>query len=321
MMDWDDLRIVRAVAAGGSLASAARALRLNHSTVLRRVAAFEKRLGLRLFERLPTGYVATSGGEELLSAAERIGEIVAGLEVRLAGQDLRLTGSLRVTTTDTLMTTILPDLFAGFRDAYPGIVVEVAVSNQMFNITRRDADVAIRPANDPPETLIGRRVGPLPRAIYGSRRYAARKRLRLADLAGEPWLAPDESLAQSSIAQWMQATLPAAEIVFRADSLVALADAAQAGLGLVALPCYLGDSRPGLVRVHPPVEAMTTALWLLTHPDLRRTARIRAFLDFAAAWLKRQRGLFTGRRAARPAGSEWIPVLRTAIPRRRSKSS
>ncbi len=297
-MNWDDLRIALSVAAEGSVASAARKLGLSHSTVLRRVAGFEKRLGLRLFERLPTGYAATQGGEELLSAAQRMGEIAAALELRLAGQDLRLTGGIRVTTTDTLMVTLLPELFAGFRQAYPGFVIDVAVSNQMFNITRRDADVAIRPANDPPEALVGRRVASAARAIYGGKQYAARGRLTLADLAVEPWLAPDDSLAQTSIAQWMQATLPGAEIVFRADSLVALADAAAAGLGLVALPCYLGDARPGLVRVRPPIAEMATTLWLLTHPDLRRTARVRAFLDFAGDWLKQRRGLLEGRRRA-----------------------
>src|SRR3954471_22355962 len=99
--EWDDLRYVLAVANAGSLAGAARSLGVHHTTVLRRVAAFEKRLGLRLFERLPTGYVLTAGGEELIAAARHIDDTVTTLGRKLAGQDLRLSGTIRVTTTDT----------------------------------------------------------------------------------------------------------------------------------------------------------------------------------------------------------------------------
>ena len=170
-IEWDDLRYVLAVADAGSLAGAARNLGVNHTTVLRRVGAFEKRLGLRLFERLPTGYVLTAGGEELIAAARHIDDTVTALERKLAGQDLRLSGAVRVTTTDTLMASILPEILAEFRAAHPGIQVEVALSNLMFNLTKRDADVAIRPANDPPETLVGRRIAKIAFAIYASPRY------------------------------------------------------------------------------------------------------------------------------------------------------
>src|SRR3712207_7391952 len=108
LIDWEDLRYVLAVADASSLASAARGLGVNHTTVLRRVNAFEERLGLRLFDRLPTGYALTAGGEELLAAARRMAETVTELERKLSGQDLRLEGTLRVTTTDTLMASLLP---------------------------------------------------------------------------------------------------------------------------------------------------------------------------------------------------------------------
>src|SRR5262245_6222849 len=111
-IEWDDLRYVLAVASAGSLANAARNLGVNHTTVLRRVSAFERRLGLRLFERLPTGYVLTPGGEELIAAARHIDERVTELERKLTGRDLRLSGVVRVTTTDTLMASILPETLA-----------------------------------------------------------------------------------------------------------------------------------------------------------------------------------------------------------------
>lgn len=294
-MEWDDLRYVLAVANAGSLAGAARKLGVNHTTVLRRIGVFEKELGLRLFERLPTGYVLTAGGEELIAAARHIDETVTTLERKLAGQDLRLSGAVRVTTTDTLMGSILPEILAEFRESHTGIQVEVAVSNLMFNLTKRDADVAIRPAKDPPETLIGRRIAKIAFAIYGSPQYLARQQAE--DLAGHRWVGPDDSLAGTSLAQWMRAELPESEITIRADSLLAMRQAAQAGLGLAALPCYLGDTTPDLVCVHQPIPDMETALWILTHEDLRHTARIRAFTEFAANAFGRRRLLLEGARA------------------------
>jgi DNA-binding transcriptional LysR family regulator len=299
-LDWDDLRYVLAVAEQGSLAGAARALGVNHTTVLRRINAFEEAQGVRLFDRLPTGYALTAGGEQLLAAARQMSEVVEALERRLAGQDLRLEGTLRVTTTDTLMGSVLPGVLASFQAAHPGIRIEVSVSNLMANLTKRDADVAVRPAREAPETLIGRRVAAVAFAVYASPACLATVQTAAAagadDLAAHPWVAPDDTLAGSSVARWMRGHVPEARINVRADSLMSLRQAAAAGLGLAALPCYLGDASPGLLRVWPPVEAMATALWILTHEDLRRTARVRAFTEFAAEALGRERALFEGRR-------------------------
>ncbi len=299
-MDWNDLRYVLAVADAGSLAGAARTLGVNHTTVLRRIGAFEQQLGLRLFERLPTGYVLTAGGEQLIAAARNIDATVTTLERELAGQDLRLAGTIRVTTTDTLMASILPEILAEFRGSHPGIRVEIALSNLMFNLTRREADVAIRPAGDPPDTLIGRRIAHVAFAIYASPAYLAGRRQE-AQLADHLWVAPDDSLAGTAVARWMRMRLPQAGITLAADSLLALRHAAQAGLGVAALPCYLGDTSPGLVCVHPPIPELETALWVLTHSDLRRTARIRAFTEFAANAFAQRRSLLEGGRAQPPS--------------------
>lgn len=294
-MDWDNLRYVLAVADAGSLAGAARQLGVNHTTVLRRLGAFEQQLGVRLFERLPTGYVLTAGGEELIAAARGIDDTVTALGRKLTGQDLRLSGTVRVTTTDTLMGSILPEILAAFRAAHPGIQIEVALSNSMLNLSRRDADVAIRPARNPPEALVGRQVARIAFAVFGSPDYLAKR--PDANLAAHQWVAPDDSLADTSVAAWTRAELRESEITLRADSLLALRQAAAAGFGLAALPCYLGDTSPGLVCVHPPISAMQTALWILTHEDLRHTARIRAFIEFVAGALSRHRALLEGEEA------------------------
>jgi len=301
-LDWDDLRYVLAVASAGSLAGAARTLGVNHTTVLRRVGAFEERLGLRLFERLPTGYVPTAGGEELIAAAGQIDETVTTLERKLAGKDLRLSGVVRVTTTDTLMSSVLPEILAEFHETHPGIQVEVGVSNRMFNLSKRDADVAIRPAADPPETLIGRRVAKIAFAVYGSPHYLVKHKAK--DLSQHRWVAPDDSLADTATARWMRSKLQDCEVSLRADSLLALRQAAEAGLGLAALPCYLADGTPGLICVRRPIPELETALWILTHEDLRNTARVRAFTEFAAGAFARRRRLLEGDAARKPSRNQ-----------------
>lgn len=285
-MDWDDLRYILAVAEHGSLAAAARALRVNHTTVLRRVHGFEAARGVRLFDRLPGGYALTPGGEAMLAAARAMRQVVDDLERQVTGQDARLDGTLRVTTADTLMEGVVPALLATFRGAHPGIGLEVTVGNAMADLSRRDADVAIRPTSRPPEALVGRRVCAIAYLLY-----------RAADVADDAgWIAPDDSLASSAIGRWARRHLDPARVILRTDSLVAMRNAAQAGLGVAALPAYLGDIAHGLVRCLPDhATPAPTDLWLLTHADLRHTARIRAFMDHAGAALEARRAVFEAR--------------------------
>jgi DNA-binding transcriptional LysR family regulator len=301
-LDWDDLRYVFAVHANGSVAGAARALRVNHTTVLRRIGAFESLLGIKLFDRLPTGYVLTAAGEELVETAGRINDSVTSLERRLAGRDMRVEGTLRLATTDTLMASVLPEILAAFRAAHPGVLVEVSTSNAFANLTRRGADVALRPAADPPENLVGRRLSRIGFAIYGSGRLVEQldaERIGPADPAGLDWIWPDASLASTAVGRWMHDRAPAAPPVLRADSLVAMREAAAAGLGLAVLPCYLGGTDARLRRFGDPLPDLSTELWLLTHEDLRRTARVRAFMEFAGPALALLGPLLEGGRRER----------------------
>jgi DNA-binding transcriptional LysR family regulator len=283
-LDWDDLRYVFAVHANGSVAGAARALRVNHTTVLRRIGAFEARLGITLFDRLPSGYVLTAGGEELVETAGRINDSVTALERRLSGRDTRIEGTLRLATTDTLMASVLPKILAAFRAVHPGVLVEVSTANAFASLTRRDADVALRPAADPPENLVGRRLSRVGFAIYGSGRLVERVEAEgadPADPAGLDWIWPDAALASTAVGRWMHDRVPATRPVLRVDSLVAMREAAAAGVGLAVLPCYLGDTDARLRRFDKPLPDVSTGLWLLTHEDLRQTARVRAFMEFA----------------------------------------
>jgi DNA-binding transcriptional LysR family regulator len=296
-LKWDELRLVLAIGRSGTLSGGARELAIDHSTAFRRLGALEARIGVRLFERARDGYVATPAGEALIAAAARFDDTVGELERRLAGQDLRPSGTVRVTTTDTLLCLLAP-LFASFRAAHPDILLEVVVANEFFTLTRRDADVAIRPAARAPDALVGRRVAEIASALYAAPSYLAAWPDRSdlgAHLDAHDWIAPDETLGHLGSAQWLRAKVPLGRVVCRSNSLLALAAAARAGLGVTPLPCFLADPYPGLERVHPPLPEMASSLWLLTHTDLRRVARIRAFLDFMALRLAHQRPLLEGR--------------------------
>jgi len=284
-----DLRTLLAIARAGTLAGAARRLKVNHSTVFRRLGAIEDRLGTRLFERKDGAYVTTAAGEDLLRTAERVEAEVEALERRLSGQDLRLTGALRLTAPDDLAEVVVMPALAAFQASYPAITVELVIDNRMLNLTRREADIALRPTRQPPETLAGRRITTLATAIYASS-AAPRPRDPLA--AEQRWIAWEEGAGPPPWTRWLAGNVDRHTIAFRSNSMLNLAAAARAGLGLALLPCFLGDSDKGLQRVSAALPELTTELWLLTHPDLQRTARIRALLDFLFDQLRRQQDLF-----------------------------
>ena len=167
---WDDIRLVKAIADAKGLAGAAARLGVNHSTVFRRLGQLETLLGVTLFERHRAGYALTGAGEEMAALAGRIEDDVTALGRRLAGRQPLPAGELRVTTSDTLLTYLLTPLFADFQRQCPDVRLDVVVGNQALNLSKRDADVAIRASDHPPETLVGRRVARIAWALYGSAR-------------------------------------------------------------------------------------------------------------------------------------------------------
>ncbi len=292
-IDWDDLRIFLAIARAGSLSGAARVLSVNHSTVFRRLNGLEAELDVRLFERQSGGYALTASGDALLESADRVEAEVLAAERALRGRDLRLRGGLRVTMPDTVARLLLPVLIAPFERRYPEIELELVVSDTFLNLSRRDADVAVRPTNAPPETLVGRRLCGIASAVYRSADVAE----PAGALAEQRWVVPDDSLAHLASAHWLREMAPPAAI--RANTMSGMLDAARAGMGLAALPCFMGDPEPGLRRVGGPRPDLETGLWALTHRDLRQTARIRAFLDAVAEAVTGLRPLLEGDRPAR----------------------
>jgi DNA-binding transcriptional LysR family regulator len=295
-MGWDDLRFVLAVGRNGSLSGAARALKVNHSTVFRRIAQLEKGLGVRLFDRLPEGYAPTSAGEALIALGGRVEEEVVALERRLAGEDLRPSGVVRVTTTDTLVPFLTP-VCARFRLVQPQVQLELIVGQERLNLSRRDADVALRPTSAPPETLVGRRLSGIAMAIYGADAYLATT-VDETPLIRHDWIGYDDSLSHLTADHWLRQRVAPERIVMRSNNLMAICEAVRAGIGLALLPCYLADDQPMLRRVGDPLPELTTDLWLLVHEDLRRTARIRAFMDHLAGEVAKVRNRLEAREAA-----------------------
>ncbi len=265
--DWDDLRLFLAVARAGSLSGAARSLGVTHSTVFRRIGAFEARLRVRLFDRLPGGYALTQAGEEMRDSVIRIEEEITALALKVTGQDQRPTGTLRITTTDLLAVGVLPRHVAAFRAEWPEIEIEVVVADRVLDLTRREADVALRIGNPGQETLIGRRVGRLAFAAYTA---ADRP---LGDPAEGDWIGYGSAHGPLSrnLARWW----PDARQVYRTNSIIAAHAGAKAGIGLAALPCVIADCDPSLIRAAALPEDFMLDLWLLIHEDLRQTARIR----------------------------------------------
>jgi DNA-binding transcriptional LysR family regulator len=213
--------MVLAVVRGGGLSGAARRLNVNHTTVLRRLDAAERKLGARLFERTPRGYVPTAAGQEMADVAARIEQDVVGLERRISGRDLGLSGTVRCATLDTIAQYLLPPHLVAFQRAYPGITVELLVSERIVNLTQRDADVAIRPVQLPPDNLVGRRLGHRESAVYASCSYLA-SRPDVDDLGEHDWLCFEEGMAGAWISRWISQHYPDARIVLRSNLLTVL---------------------------------------------------------------------------------------------------
>lgn len=274
--EWDNLRLVLAIARGGGATGAAKALRVHHATILRRLDTFEQQIGVRLFERLPRGYTPTADGEELAAIAQRIEDDVIGAYRRVAGKDLRLSGTIRCATADYVARLVMPNIFPAFHTRYPDIELEIAISPDFASLTKRDADIAIRPTNDPPETLVGKRLAGIGFGAYASPDFAAE-----GNTSSPLWIGPDEMLSRGTASHWREKHYPNAVVRTRINSLLVIRDAARAGLGAAFLPRALADQDPGLVRFGPDIDGLELGLWLLTHPDLRSTQRIKAFLRVA----------------------------------------
>ncbi len=263
--NWDDLRYVLAVAEQGSVSAAARVLGVNHATVLRRIAAFEERHAVELFEKSARGYTIADDRVRVLDAAREVETAVLAVDRIIQGAQAPLRGVVRVTSTDTLCTMVLPDMLARWQGQEGELKMELLSTNAHLDLSRLHADIAVRPTQQPAEDLAGEVAAKLGFDIYARPGVGTGK-----------WIGLSGALARSMVAGWLADTARADSISGAADSFVTLREMAAAGMGQVILPCILGDADPRLERRPRVMPVMAVDIWVLSHFDLADVQRIRA---------------------------------------------
>jgi DNA-binding transcriptional LysR family regulator len=279
-LNWDDIRLFLAVARAGTVSSAAEKLAVNQSTVSRRINAYENNLNVRLFERFNTGYVLTREGEELLKHAERMEEESFAIERGIMGKNVALNGSIRVTAPLILVKYILMPAFIEFTKTHPDIELNIDVSNNLYNLTQREADVAIRVTRDaPPDNLVGRELGNVELGVYGEKKYLKKyyqhkKKDKNTQLhyIGEDNLHPHP--------HWLNENTFPLKLRMRTNDVLVTLDAVKAGLGVGRLATFIGDAEYNLQKVTNLPEIPLVPMWILSHPDMRQVSRINTFTRF-----------------------------------------
>jgi DNA-binding transcriptional LysR family regulator len=281
--NWDDLRFVLAVAEEGSVSGAARKLGVNHATVLRRIAAFEAGARMALFDKSPHGYDVPPAQQSIIEAAREVEQAVQAVRRVLQGARAPLSGEIRVTTTDTFCLCVMPEVVSRLRRAAPDLRVEIICSNVHTDLARTQAEIAVRPAQQLPEELVGESPARLGFAAF---------RVRGGD--GDDWLGLSGALSRSLPARWIAANIDPDRIVATADSFPALSEMVAGGLGQTILPMILGekDARLEAITAHEP---MSVPIWVASHADLAQVPRIaearRIFCDTLSAMAPRLIGL------------------------------
>ncbi len=275
-LQWSDLQVFLAVHERGSIGAAAQALGINHSTVLRRIGRLEETLQVRLFDRLPSGYALTARGSAFVAGIGSVAEQIGHAERQVTGDDLQLAGSVRLTAPDVFLPLLL-DPLREFQQRHPALRIELVEGNAFLNLSRHEADLAVRGSSRPPDNLIARPVGTLQTALYAlAGRFTDSE---LADESAWRWIGHTEALAHLDSARWIERQVPPEQVVLRVDSLAALTAAVAAGLGVGWLLRPLAAMHPQLVELRPAPAGFDTRVWVLCHPELRRVARIKALAD------------------------------------------
>jgi DNA-binding transcriptional LysR family regulator len=297
MFDWNDLRYFVAVARHGSALAAAKALQVDPSTVQRRLQALEQRLGRPLLERLPSGSHLTSFGRSLLPQAQAVERAVQAMEQQVAALGRDVTGVVRVTCPEPIVLRLTgSSLLERFHALHPGLRVEFVISDRYVDLSKGEADVALRSGDTDDGDLVGRKIADSLWAVYASAAYVQRhgRPGSVDDLDVHAWVAFDESMANHRASAWLRRVAPDARIAASANSVLGAVYSAKAGLGLAALPTAIGDAEPDLVRVLGPVDELTRIWRILAHPDARATPRVAAFFDFIVSQQQSLQPILTG---------------------------
>lgn len=288
-MDWEDLRLVLAVGRAGTLSGAARALGINYSTVFRRINGIEKDNKLRLFDRHPHGYAMTEAGEAVMRHAERMEEEANAVSRELLGTDTRLSGEIKLTAPEGVTRYALMPHLDSFCKQHPDINLDLIITSSSLYLERNEADLAVRIGKRPPENYIAREICKFSFGTYGSPEYIERNR-HLAPLEHR-WIEHRDDPKP-----WWASERDRVKIVFKSDSMKVNTDAVRRGIGLISTPHIVGRRAQGLQRLDLPVKEVERTMWLLMHPDLRGTARVKALMNHLLVNLQKEKDDFVGER-------------------------
>lgn len=289
-MDWDNLRTFLAIARSGRISTAARALGVEHTTVARRLAALESDVGVALFYRTAAGYRLTPHGDQILAAAETMERAALAIAAR-ARVGAEPAGRVRVAMLDEFATHWLAPQLPVFHQRHPAIELQIVVGIQPLDLSRGEAELAVRTPRPRQAGLTAIRLAQAPTGLYASRRWLGGRRLRVEDpaaMTGVPLLIYESAFHQLQSAAWFQPILAAAKIVLTTNSTHLLLAGARAGSGLAVVPRFVAQRYDELTAASPDVA--TGDIWLVTHPEFRRDPKVRAvaaFLRGAASALRK----------------------------------
>jgi DNA-binding transcriptional LysR family regulator len=276
-----DLETVLSLARGGTLAAAAERLGVDSSTVFRNLQRIERGAGQTLFERTRSGYLAGDMALELARHGERLESEIEAARSLLQVTPDQVSGQVSITTTDTILHGLVAPALSSLHALHPQLQFDLHAGNQPLNLTRRDADIAVRATRKPPEHLVGRHLGPIRVALYAPRKSRVRS-LEDAIAGNLAWIAPDDALPDHPSVVWRRKHLPKIDPTYRVDSILSAAECVVLGMGVALLPLFLANTRPGLRQVSPEIAECTTELWLLAHPESRHLRRISTVLHHLA---------------------------------------
>lgn len=284
-LNWDDMRFFLALCREGTATGAGRSLGVNHTTVARRINALEKNLGARLFDHSRHGYEMTQAAENMFEHAHRMEEITQAIDRDVFGQDAELKGPLKLTVAHDVAERLVIPWLRDFRDTYPFINLDILTTTGLIDLAAREADIALRLTAKPPDYLVGREVLPMRHGVYGSADYLRKLngQANVVLFRGDP-----------KQPEWVQQHFPGAEVAMRVDDVGSMALAVASHMGLARMPCYVGDTQREVRRLDIELTPSTWGIWILSHVDLRSTARVRVAREFLIDVIEKQRDLILG---------------------------
>ena len=297
MIDWDDLRYFLAVARNGSTIAASKALGVSQSTVHRRLVELEKRIARHLVVRHPSGYRLTELGKELEPHAARVEETVAAFERHVAALDEALTGSVRLTCSESIGYRLTKSsILDAFHKRHPELRVELLMSDQVLDLAKGKADIALRAGLLDDNSLVGRKIADVPWGIYASHSYIKRygRPKQVDEINNHSVIEFEGEIKDHNAGQWLRSVAPRATVSARSNSVSGLIMTVKSGAGLAPLPIPLAGADPELELLIGPLPGLVSHIYLLTHPDLRRTPKVSALFDYIIDNLDKFRPVLIG---------------------------